>query len=127
MTPHEFVRNLYEPYKTRYGPTYLGEQAPQVFSPRLLNLIRADQDARLGEGKLDEDPICNCQDSDGFQLSNIQVSRLSPHQATARVTFAIGDERKFVILDLLRSNSSWRVAVIHNDSFPSVVSYLSHR
>jgi hypothetical protein len=64
-----FVRHLYSAYEhpaSSSGPDYLAKDAPLVFSPSLLSLIRLDQkNTPPGYvGKLDFDPLCYCQDSE---------------------------------------------------------------
>lgn len=128
MTAGAFVRELYKPYETENNPEYLGKSASLIFAPHILNLIRADQKDAKGEvGKLDEDPICACQDSDGFRLSSIKIYRLSAHRKKSTVSFSLGVERRVVTLDLIEWKGSWRVTDVHTEEVPSLISFLSHR
>ena len=66
-----FVERLYAAYHGD-GPDYLGRQRGQVFSPRMVNLLRRDEKLtpKGDVGALDGDPICDCQD---FDISRVRV------------------------------------------------------
>ena len=126
-TSEVFVRALYKPYGTGIDPDYLGKPASGIFASRLLSLIRADQGVLPGNvGKLDEDPLCDCQDDDGFRLSSIETRPLSADRATAKVSFVIGRIPKVIILDLTATNGTWRVADVHSGRIPSLIAFLSY-
>ena len=65
--------------------------------------------------KLDENPICDCQDNDGFRFATIQVRRLPADQIKVEITFTMSIESRAVTLDLATSNNSWRIANIHRE------------
>ena len=122
-----FVRALYKPYGTGADPDYLGKSASRIFAPRLLRLIRADQGVSPGTvGKLDEDPLCDCQDDDGFRLFSIKTYPSSPGRATAKVSFVIGRVPRTIILDLTTIDRCWRIADVHSDRIRSLVSFLTN-
>ncbi len=124
-TADGFVRGLYEDYGKPDRADVLGDGAPDVFAPRLLGLIRADQKAAGGEvGRLDKDPLCDCQDDDGFRLSSVVVVRRPAGRATATVPFGIGEVAMVVSLDLVGTRGGWRIADVHNRDMPSLVSLL---
>ena len=119
-----FVTGLYGAYG-HSQPDYVGHEALQVFSPRLLALIRRDQRAARGEvGALDGDPICDCQDSGGLKLTWAGVDHFSPGHAAVRVELAFPDGRRVITLDLAAQHGAWRVDDVHSQSTPSLVRYL---
>jgi hypothetical protein len=86
----KFVRHLYSRYEhpaSPNGPDTMGRGAATIFSFQLLRLIRADEREAHGEvGRLDGDPICDCQDAGGVALKGLDI-QLSPHgRAAAHVT-----------------------------------------
>ena len=124
--PEAFVRDLYKYYGEENRPDPLGQVAPKLFMPRLLDLIRADERVPSGDiGRLDEDPLCDCQDDGGFRLSSIMIDRLSADQATATVRMIVGVVPIVIVLDLVQSDSRWRIADVHSRSIPSLVAFLS--
>ena len=120
-----FVRALYQQYGKPDRPDELGEPAPRIFAPRLLALIRADEKAAGGEvERLDEDPLCNCQDDDGFRLSSITIVRRPAGRVVATVRFRFHVVSEMVSLDLVAARGGWRVADVHSRDIPSLVSFL---
>lgn len=119
-----FTLKLYEAYE-HGAPDYLGPMRREVFSARLLRLIRRDQQLtpRGDVGALDGDPICDCQDPGG--LSNVQVSvqPAGPSKARASVGFDL-DGRRTAVLDLVAENGAWRVDDVHTADTPSLVKML---
>ena len=76
-------------------------------APRLLSFIRTDQEISPGSvGTLAKDPPCDCQDDDGFRLSSIKIHPLPAGQATAAVSYIVGDVPKSVTLDLTTTDRS---------------------
>jgi hypothetical protein len=118
-----FVEKLYAAYRGK-GPDYLGRQAPRVFAPGLLALIRRDAAQAKGEvGFLDGDPICDCQD---FGISRLHVNVRGAHdRATADVRFHNLDADETIRLDLVGVGGQWRIADIHTKDTPSLVQYLT--
>jgi len=122
---HAFVADLYAGYGRKPGPDYTGRQAPTVFSPRLLKLIRRDAARAKGEvGALDGDPICDCQDQEITQV-DVAVEAAGPDKATARVSFRNFGEAQSVRLDLLWAHGHWRVDDTHSESTPSLAALLT--
>ena len=119
-----FVSRLYAAYG-RSQPDYLGQEARQVFSPRLLALIRRDQRLAKGEvGALDGDPICDCQDAGGLKLTWAGVDRFRPGRASVRAELVFPDGRRVITLDLTSARGAWRVDDVHSQSTPSLVKLL---
>ncbi len=125
-TPQAFVQALYKDYGKDGRPDVLGQLATRLFAPRLLKLIQTDERVPVGEvGRLDEDPLCDCQDDGGFHLSSITVNRPSTGQATATARLTLDTAPVTIMLDLETINGEWRIADVHNQSIPSLISFLS--
>ena len=121
-----FVAGLYRAYGRAPEPDYLGPRARNVFSPRLLGLIRRDARNAHGEvGALDGDPICDCQDPDGIRLVGLDVAHAGASRATARVRVRFaGSRREAMTLDLVSVGGRWRVDDVHTRGTPSLVRLL---
>ena len=121
-----FVARLYAAYSPdRPAPNYVGRQAPQVFTPDVVKLIRRSV-AMTPKGDvppLDGDPICDCQD---FEISGVtvQVAARDAGHASAKVTFKNFGEPQKATLDLVAVGGQWRVADIHTANTPSLVGLL---
>ncbi len=78
------MRTLYRDYGQDGRADDLGAPASTLFAPRLLELIRAEQRASVGEtGRLGEDPLCDCQDDDGFLLKRIAIDQRAAGRSRA--------------------------------------------
>ncbi|WP_293385897.1 hypothetical protein [Phenylobacterium sp.] len=121
-----FVVGLYAAYHG-HGPDYLGRQAPQVFAPRLLTLIRRDAaETPQGDvGALDGDPICDCQDAGGLRGVAVEVTGGAGGRASAVAHFRISAEARTVRLDLVAVQGQWRISDVHTADTPSLVSLLT--
>lgn len=126
-----FVRNLYGAYTHDSAPDYLGSKASQVFSPRLLELIRRDRRLTPKDEvpALDGDPICDCQDSGGLTELEVAVAGAGPGRATAKVHFRLETDPRDLTLDLVSVKGRWRVDDVHSKSTPSLAQFLrdAHR
>ncbi len=116
-SPDAFVRHLYALYAHpagANGPSFLGRDGNEAFSLSLLGLIHADRRAARGQvGKLDGDPVCDCQDSDGLQLNHLTISNQTQNHATAHVALRFAgppssDDHKLTLY-LIRTDSGWRI------------------
>lgn len=121
-----FVRTTYARYTNAQSiddPQFLRKDAPSVFSPSLLRLIRADQrNAPKGDvGKLDFDPICSCQDYDGLALKQLNVHLTEPHTAIASLTLNYPQPADIPVhLALVWTSKGWRINDIHTKDTPSL-------
>lgn len=121
-----FVARLYAAYSPdRPAPNYVGRQAPQVFTPELVKLMRRSV-ALTPKGDvppLDGDPICDCQD---FEISAVavKVAARDAQHARAEVTFKNFGEPQTATLDLVAVSGQWRVADVHTANTPSLVGLL---
>jgi hypothetical protein len=120
-----FIRTTYQKYgiKASTGIAFTGHNANAVFSPLLLKLIRRDQKQFRGEvGKLDGDPICDCQDSEGLRLTEVRVSKTSEHTAVASVSllFPSDSSVRNLRLQLIWLPEGWRIDDIDTTDTPSL-------
>lgn len=111
--PEEFVRALYAVHATPGAS--MGEPLAPGQDPiydRMLNaMIGADFAKAAGEvPTLNYDPICDCQDSEGFALQSVSVTSSGPRAAEAAVVFVNMGETRRQTLKLVREGPMWRVA-----------------
>lgn len=125
-----FVRHLYSEYndaKKPNGPAFLGKEMTLVFSPALVALIHADarKTPKGDVGKLDGDPICNCQDPDGLKLGKLVIDKTGDTTATADVRLDYsGGKPDLLKLFLLWTPQGWRVDDVSTSDTPSLKKYL---
>jgi hypothetical protein len=109
------------------GLQSLGKDAPKLFAPELLALIREDQRNSQGEvGLLDHDPICSCQDFENLKVTKIKVTQLGPSRAKAKVDFVNGGRKVEVGFLLIRKSCQWRILDVQESNVPSLKSYLKN-
>jgi len=129
--PAAFVRGTYGRYslKSATGPDFTGRNASSVFSPSLVQLIRRDQKQARGEvGKLDGDPICDCQDPDGLKLSSVLIADNTGHAAVAAVTLLFPPNSvTHLRLRLVLLPEGWRVDDVETTDMPSLRKLLQSR
>src|SRR5882762_7992341 len=97
-SPSAFVRHIYASYSSKKEPDVLGKAAGLYFSPAVVKLIRRDQTRTPSGyvGKLDFDPICACQDSQGLKLMDLRVKPSSNGAWAALVRLDMPGNRKDV-------------------------------
>lgn len=119
-TPRDFVTRLY----ARYGdPAFDPLDRPErFFAPPLVAAIR--EDARLSGdevGRLDGDPLCQCQDHEGLEPLVREV-RGTAKAARADILLRFpgyGDRQ--VRLRLVRTVQGWRIADVATADDPSLL------
>ena len=130
-----FLTKLYAHYPYRAGrPAFdaLGRQAPQVFDPTLIALVRENERLTPKDevGALNGDPICDCQDSEGMsaRIGTIRTMGRSTAMARVDITFAVATppDTRQLDLDLVQSRGQWRIRDIHSKDQPSLRAYLLH-
>jgi hypothetical protein len=121
-----FLEQVYAKYAgAGKGPDTLGKDAPDLFAPELLALIREDQRISRGEvGLLDHDPICSCQDTAAFQITAVQVTPMAQSRAKAKVSFVNGGHPVRVGFSLIKDSGHWRILDIAEPTVPSLKRYL---
>ncbi|MGZ9100179.1 MAG: DUF3828 domain-containing protein [Brevundimonas sp.] len=111
--PEEFVRALYAVHATPGAG--MGEPPPPGRDPiydRMLNAMIGEDFRRAGGGvpTLNHDPICDCQDSEGFALESVTVTQSGPAAAEAAVVFVNMGETRRQTLKLVKEGAMWKVA-----------------
>jgi hypothetical protein len=123
----QFLRTLYAHYasgQSDFNPT--GRLAPTLFTPALLSLIRHDQTREAGDvGRLDHDPVCACQDFDGFRPQSITITTETSAATHAIVRFHNAGHETTVGYSLVRQHGQWKIADIANPAMPSLRHFLS--
>ncbi|MBE7210681.1 MAG: DUF3828 domain-containing protein [Gluconacetobacter diazotrophicus] len=127
-TPDAFVREVYRDYGKDDRPDLLGPTAPGFFAPGLLALIRADERVPSGGvGRLDEDPLCDCQDDGGFRRVSVILDHPPGGRVEATIHAMVGTDAVVVGLDLVETGRGWRIADVHGRNIPSLVAFLRGR
>ncbi|MGV8930268.1 MAG: DUF3828 domain-containing protein [Brevundimonas sp.] len=111
--PEAFVRALYAVHATPGAD--MGEPLAPGQDPiydRMLNaMIGADFAKAEGEvPTLNYDPVCDCQDSEGFSLDSVSVTQSGPAAAEAAVVFTNAGETKRQTLKLVKEGPMWKVS-----------------
>ncbi len=124
--PEEFVRALYAAHA---APGAMGEPPPPGRDPlydRMLNAM-IGEDFRKANGEvptLNHDPGCDCQDSEGFALVSVAVTRSGPAAAEAAVVFTNAGETKRRTLKLVKEGAMWKVADVLVPGRPALTEQL---
>jgi hypothetical protein len=125
--PEEFVRALYAVHATPGAG--MGEPPPPGRDPiydRMLNAM-IGEDFRKANGAvptLNYDPICDCQDSEGFALESVTVTQSGPAAAEAAVVFVNMGETKRQTLKLVKEGAMWKVADVQVPGRPPLTEQL---
>jgi hypothetical protein len=115
----QFIQAVY----SRYGPngdppSLFEENAGVVFHSSLIALAREDQTA-VGPGNagvIDDDPVCNCQDTD-VKFEHLKLQIEAPHENSCRVAVNFADKNGSqtpIVLVLVKENEQWRIYDIEN-------------
>jgi hypothetical protein len=124
-SPEAFVRSIYARFET---PDAAAPEPGAVYSPVLADLIRADAGAAEGEaGLVDGDPLCSCQDSEGFQDLRLEVRPTGPSTADITACFRLSETPVTVYLSLLKTPAGWRVDDVRSAEQPSLKSMLTNQ
>ncbi len=125
-TPRAFLQALhahYAPGRSGFSPT---GAADALFTPSLLALIHQDQAVPAGAvGRLDSDPVCACQDYDGFMPQTIKVTAQTADTARATVRFNNDGTETVVGYDLVGRAGQWRIDDIADPQMPSLRAFLT--
>ena len=109
--PEEFVRTVY----AAHAAGAMGEPPKPGQEPiygRMLNAMVGEDFRRAGDEvpTLNWDPICDCQDSEGFALQSVVVREASATEAEADVVFVNGGETRRQTLKLVKEGPMWRIS-----------------
>jgi len=112
-TPSLFLQRLYEPYVQGKFERNTPARTRELYSRELASLIERDRASAGGEvGRLDFDPICNCQDFDALTQLQVEVAREGDGAASARVTFRNGSDAQALVYSLKSESGRWRISDI---------------
>jgi len=125
-----FLRQLYGQYEhpsAPDGPNIFGKRAASVFSPGLLAIIRRSERAtpKGDVGKLDFDPVCSCQDSDGLKLKGLRVTMNGTGKALATAMLFFPEPTTIEVrLSLIYTPQGWRIDDIWTKDVPGLRKFL---
>ncbi len=125
--PEEFVRALYAAHATPGAS--MGEPPPPGRDPiydRMLNAM-IGEDFRKAAGEvptLNYDPVCDCQDTEGFALESVTVTQSGPAAAEAAVVFVNAGETKRQTLKLVKEGPMWKVSDVLVPGRPALTEQL---
>lgn len=127
-----FLEGIYSHYpaapgREEYFPT--GPGAPQVFDPGMVALLREDERLADGEvGAIDADPLCDCQDDGGLQVTigDVRLTGPSSAKATVALRFSQAAAPTFERLEISLAvvGDQWRIHDIGSRATPSLRAYL---
>ncbi len=109
-----FLRGLYARYaaKPDFSPFADPATVTAIATPSLAALVKRDLAASAAAhdvGKLDFDPVCGCQDSDGMQVAAVAARVDAPGRATGTVTLRFGTQRVTRVMLLQAVGDAWRI------------------
>jgi hypothetical protein len=124
-----FVRHIYSEYTTppkHNSPDFLDRDMALAFSPSLMRVIRTElHKTPKGEvGKIDSDPICDCQDWENLLIAKLDVTKTDDTTAIADVAVKNMDATRPVKLMLVWMPQGWRIDDISMPDTPSYRKYL---
>jgi Protein of unknown function (DUF3828) len=124
-----FVRHIYSEYTTppkHNSPDFLNREMTLVFSPGLIRIIRTElRKTPKGEvGKIDGDPICNCQDWENLSIAKLDIAKTGETTAIANVSIKNMDATSSIKLMLQWTPQGWRIDDISTADTPSYRKYL---
>ena len=125
LSPVDFLKQVFANYRpdTNFNP--LGKGAPGIFSPSLLQLIRQDERNAHGEvGRLDHDPVCDCQDYNVMTGFHYAVTQQTYSRASVSVRFVNGATPTSVSFVLARTGNEWRIDDVADPQMPSLRRFL---
>ncbi|WP_254073473.1 DUF3828 domain-containing protein [Acidisphaera sp. S103] len=91
----------------------------------MLKLIREDERNAHGEvGRLDHDPVCDCQDYDVMTGFDCVVTQQTDRRASVSVRFVNGATSTSVSFVLARIGNEWRIDDVADPQMPSLRRFL---
>jgi len=118
-----FVQEVYADYA---NPDLQHQERRQAkfYTPELYRLIVADRKGHPGDvGKLDGDPICDCQDPGDpgeLRVQSVKISTIELTRVKASVVFLIAKEPREATLSLRFTSSGWKIDDIETKDMPSL-------
>jgi Protein of unknown function (DUF3828) len=118
-----FVQQVYGDYANPDSQHQERRQA-KFYTPELYRLIVADRKGHPGDvGKLDGDPICDCQDPGNpgeLRVQSVKISVIDPARVKASVGFVIAKEPREAVLSLRFTASGWKIDDIETKDMSSL-------
>jgi hypothetical protein len=105
---YQFVSNLYSHYpndNSDFSAIDL-KSIDTIFSPNFLDLLKLYE--KQNQTGLGYDPVCDCQDHDGFNLGKINIFTIKGI-TFAGVKFKISDTYFDIKLKLIKKNKKWLI------------------
>lgn len=120
-----FVRALYAnaaaPMANDPGAATITPGRDPLYTRTLNALVGADFQAAKGEVPyLNYDPICACQDADGFAMTALKMTPDGDRAALADVTFTNHGQTHRQTLKLVKEGPMWRIADVIDDKGKSL-------
>jgi hypothetical protein len=119
--PRSFISNLYLLESHRQFADF------SIFlTPKLSAAVVEDREKHEGEvGKLDFDPICDCQDAEDLHFKITHINKTGNH-ASAIVSLTFSDSStRTVRLELLKISGRWAINDIGTKEFASLRAFLT--
>jgi hypothetical protein len=108
---YQFVVDLYSHYQndTSSFSSMNPKSIDTIYSPEFLKTLRAYE--KKESSGLGYDPVCDCQDEDGFKMKKINIFKRD-NITYAEIKFDILLSEYTVTLKLIRKNGKWLIADI---------------
>ena len=117
------LQNLYSHYKDSDELDFSAYQTvPGWFDPAMTAVIMEDRRLADGDiGAVDADPVCQCQDYDGFTATFVTTASTD---STATIVASLHDKKTGagpkITYQMVRIGNRWRIHDIASDDYPSL-------
>jgi hypothetical protein len=119
----KFVQQVYADYANP-DTNHQRQRQRHFYTPQLYRLILSDETSHPGEvGKLDWDPICDCQDPGEpgeLKVESISLSTAGQSRIQATVAIVIVRAPVTVVLSLFKTSAGWLIDDISTSETPSL-------
>ncbi|HEY1057754.1 MAG TPA: DUF3828 domain-containing protein [Limnobacter sp.] len=127
-TPKAQAQALVDRYLSAKADNSSINRADTVYSKALSTLIKKDQtSAGPGElGRLDFEPLCNCQDTGAIQSVTITDTDGKPPQwLTLQIKWEDRSPTTPILLHFIQEDGQWRIDDVVSNDIPSLHTFLS--
>lgn len=127
-TPKQQAQALVDTYLSAQSADSSINRTDIVYSKALRTLIKKDQtSAGAGEvGRLDFEPLCNCQDTGAIQGVTIADADGKPSQwLTLQIAWQDHSPTTPILLHFIQEDGQWRVDEVISSDIPSLRTFLS--
>ncbi|MFN4329804.1 MAG: DUF3828 domain-containing protein [Limnobacter sp.] len=124
-TPEDQASRLVEKYLNSSSELSSISDARNVYSTTLSALIQRDQSSvQDGEvGKLNFEPLCNCQDTGGIE--KVTLNSPSEDSVDLSIQWSSQELPSSITLTFVKESGQWRVDEIRSKDVPSLKLFLS--